>query len=350
MFLFEFIAALWFFVFGSVIGSFMNVVVYRTPRGKSIIGPSRCPQCDNAIRWHDNVPIVGWFFLKGKCRDCGLPISFRYPTVEFVTACLFLVLAIAELFSGGSNLPGAKVEQWLGFTGLLSGSEIDWLLVGMVALHALLLSSLFCWALMCVDEQAIPRAQIWGLWCIGLAVPVVWPDIHPLSLTGEAVGAGDIGNHWGGFQTAVFGLSAAGVIYLAWVGLERYVVRHMFAHASVSQEANTAFCAGMGAIGLMLGWQAVVSILFLTALSRGIFALSSFKSAKLRATPLLIDVLLATVIHLCFWNRLWLLPSWPGAGSFTTALLGSAIALLVLTFAAPVSAASAGEQSCDVTD
>ena len=127
------------------------------------------------------------------------------------------------------------------------------------------------------------------------------------------------------------------MVYLAWTGLERYVVPRMFPKANVSAHANTAFCAGIAAIGLILGWQAVVSILFLTALSRGIFALSSFRSAKLRTTPLLIDLLLGTVIHICFWNRLWMLPSWPGQGNSSTALLGVGIALLVLTFSAPVS-------------
>ena len=338
MFIFEPIAALWFFGFGSVVGSFMNVVVYRTPHGKTILGSSRCPNCDNAIRWHDNVPMLGWFLVKGKCRDCGLPISFRYPTVEFVTGCLFFVLAMAELFSGGANLPGVVVDDWPGFVGLIAGRDVDWSLVRIYVLHVLLLSSLFCWGLIRVDQQAIPSLQIWALWLVGLAVPVVWPAVHPLSLTGQHVAASDLGFHWRGFQTSVFGLCAAGVLYLVWSALSRYVVPKMFAGAKPDQDADTALLAGFGAIGLILGWQAVASILFLTALSRGIFAMASFRSAKLKATPLLMDVLLASVIHLCFWSRLWMLPSWPGAGSLPTALLGSGIAILVLTFAAPPSA------------
>ena len=346
MFIFEIITAIWFFVFGSVIGSFMNVVVYRTPRGKSIVGSSRCPQCDHAIRWHDNIPILGWFLLKGKCRDCSLPISFRYPTVEFVTACLFLVLAIAELYSGGANLPGYGGTAAPGFSGLIADmdwkADEHWMVVRVYVLHVLLVSTLFCWALICVDDQRVPTVQIGALWLIGFAASAIWPDIHPLSFTGQPTGSGDVALQWGGFQTAVFGFLAAGMVYLCWTALERYVVPQMTTEANTSDAANTAFCAGIGSIGIILGWQAVVSILFLTALSRGIFTLSGFRSARLRATPLLIDMLVATVIHVCFWSRLWQLPSWPGAGSGWAALLGVGIALLVLTFSAPLSL-----DSCD---
>jgi leader peptidase (prepilin peptidase)/N-methyltransferase len=333
VFVFDLIAGAWFFVLGSVFGSFMNVVVYRTPRGKSIVGPSRCPQCAGAIRWYDNVPILGWFFLRGKCRDCGLPISFRYPTVEFVTACLFLVLAIAELFSGGANLPGFHVDPSAGFAGVIA--DTNWPLVGIYALQVWLLSTLFCWGLIGVDEMTIPNVQISGMWIIALAIVTIWPDSSPLHYAGVAGASPGAFARWDGFRTAALGFLAAGVIYLLWTSLQRWVAPRMFDGQRESIARNTAFCAGLGSIGLVLGWQAVVSILFLTALSRGIFALSSFRSPNLRSTPLLIDMMLATVIHLCFWSRLWMLPSWPGAGTPGAALAGTAIALLVLTFAAP---------------
>jgi len=77
------------FVMGSVIGSFLNVVIVRLPRGDSIVYPSsRCPVCLNEIRPYDNIPIVSFFVLGGRCRDCGSRISFRYPFVEFTSACL----------------------------------------------------------------------------------------------------------------------------------------------------------------------------------------------------------------------------------------------------------------------
>lgn len=81
-------------IFGLVIGSFLNVVVYRVPNGLSVVHPpSACPQCGNSIRNRDNVPVLGWLVLRGKCRDCGTRISVRYPLVEAGTAILFAATA-----------------------------------------------------------------------------------------------------------------------------------------------------------------------------------------------------------------------------------------------------------------
>lgn len=81
------------FIFGLCIGSFLNVCIYRLPIGKSIaFPPSHCPHCRTAIRVRDNIPVIGWLVLKGRCRDCGNRISPRYPLVEFLTG-LFAVCA-----------------------------------------------------------------------------------------------------------------------------------------------------------------------------------------------------------------------------------------------------------------
>ncbi len=78
------------FLLGGVIGSFLNVVVYRLPRGESLVRPrSHCPHCGTFIKWHDNVPVLSWLLLRGRCRTCHAPISLRYPVVELVTASSF---------------------------------------------------------------------------------------------------------------------------------------------------------------------------------------------------------------------------------------------------------------------
>ena len=82
-------------VFGLAIGSFLNVVIYRVPIGKSIAYPSSaCPHCGSGIHAYDNVPVVSWFALGGKCRNCREPISARYPLVELGTGLLFFVVAL----------------------------------------------------------------------------------------------------------------------------------------------------------------------------------------------------------------------------------------------------------------
>src|SRR5215208_5651272 len=80
-----------FFLLGSCIGSFLNVVVWRLPRGESLWWPpSRCPRCGHRLAAYDNIPIFGWIFLGGKCRYCKAPISARYPIVETIAALLFV--------------------------------------------------------------------------------------------------------------------------------------------------------------------------------------------------------------------------------------------------------------------
>src|SRR5919204_6302522 len=80
--------------FGAAIGSFLNVVAYRLPRGESLVAPgSRCPGCETPIRPWDNVPLLSWIFLRGRCRSCGQHISPRYPLVELLTGVLFAIVA-----------------------------------------------------------------------------------------------------------------------------------------------------------------------------------------------------------------------------------------------------------------
>ena len=82
-------------VLGLLIGSFMNVVIHRVPRGESVVSPpSACPSCGSQIRPRDNVPVLSWLLLRGRCRDCGAPISTRYPLVELTSAALFAVMAL----------------------------------------------------------------------------------------------------------------------------------------------------------------------------------------------------------------------------------------------------------------
>ena len=84
-------------IFGAVIGSFLNVVAYRLPRSKSLVTPgSQCPGCDTPIKRYDNVPVLGWLLLRGRCRTCRTPISPRYPAVEALTAALAVAVILVE--------------------------------------------------------------------------------------------------------------------------------------------------------------------------------------------------------------------------------------------------------------
>jgi leader peptidase (prepilin peptidase)/N-methyltransferase len=82
------------FILGLLFGSFLNVCISRLPQRESIVHPrSHCPQCDASIRWHDNIPLLSWLFLRGRCRDCRQPIPWRYPLVELAIGLWFAIVA-----------------------------------------------------------------------------------------------------------------------------------------------------------------------------------------------------------------------------------------------------------------
>lgn len=108
------------FVFGTCIGSFLNVVIYRVPAGLSLLHPpSRCPNCLNRLKPYDNVPVLGWLRLGGRCRFCRTRIAVRYPIVEAVTGALF-VLAFWSF-----RLPLPAIGYWAFFSWLLALALID---------------------------------------------------------------------------------------------------------------------------------------------------------------------------------------------------------------------------------
>jgi leader peptidase (prepilin peptidase)/N-methyltransferase len=85
--------------FGAIIGSFLNVVIWRLPRGESLVTPgSRCPRCGTPIAPHDNIPVVSWLVLRGRCRHCGARVSPRYPSVELLTAAAFAAVVAVRGF------------------------------------------------------------------------------------------------------------------------------------------------------------------------------------------------------------------------------------------------------------
>ncbi|MBI4609155.1 MAG: prepilin peptidase [Candidatus Rokubacteria bacterium] len=111
---------------GAVVGSFLNVVITRLPRGESLIRPaSHCPRCGHPIRWHDNVPILSFIWLRGRCRDCRAPIPWRYPAVEAATAGLFGVTA----WRIGLQVDLIPTWLFLGALVAITGIDIEYQLI-----------------------------------------------------------------------------------------------------------------------------------------------------------------------------------------------------------------------------
>jgi leader peptidase (prepilin peptidase)/N-methyltransferase len=171
-------------VLGLLIGSFLNVVVWRLPRGESLSHPgSACPKCGHSIRWFDNVPLVSWLVLRGRCRDCGAPISPRYPLVELATGLFFAGVTVWLL---GPAAPLA-----------LSGSPAATLiaLAGFLYLAALTVAL----ALIDLDTHTLPNKIVLPAYIVGGVI----------LLTASAL-SGD----WGALFRAAIGMAAMFVAYL----------------------------------------------------------------------------------------------------------------------------------------
>lgn len=167
---------------GVLIGSFLNVVIHRVPAGVSVVRPrSSCPNCSSAIRSIDNVPVVSWLLLGGRCRDCRTPISPRYPLVELATGLLFALVALWTV-SGLPSMPvadGASVLLVLAFLYLMAIS---------VAL-----------TMIDLDTHRLPNAIVLPAYPVMLVL-----------LTSASALSGD----WGALLRAVSGMVALAAAYL----------------------------------------------------------------------------------------------------------------------------------------
>jgi len=168
----------WFFYLGASIGSFINVVANRTPRGQTIVSRgSHCPYCDQPLNMADNSPVFGWVALRGRCRTCHLPISPRYLAVEIVVGLMFMILAVVELIGNGINLPHRDWRFGWGIVATVFYPK--WDLIGGYVAHC----SLFAVAVMLIGSHReglrFPRWQLIVLAGIyGIAVtlnPVLCP-------------------------------------------------------------------------------------------------------------------------------------------------------------------------------
>lgn len=220
----EFNAAFpWFFppvvfVFGAMIGSFLNVVIYRVPKGESIVHPGSHCSCGKPIAWYDNIPILSWFILGGKARCCGQPYAFRYAFVELLTGGLFLA-------SWLTHAPAAAM--------------------GGTVLLALLVAATF----IDLDHMIIPDGiTIWGT-VAGVVIAALIPSLHgydtaPLYVLASIRSA---------FAAMIGALIGSALIL--WIGL--------LAEAVLRKEAmGFGDVKFMGLIGAFLGWQGAIFTIF----------------------------------------------------------------------------------------
>lgn len=147
------------FLFGACIGSFLNVVVWRLPRGKSLLWPpSACPKCNHMLAWYDNIPVLGWILLRGRCRYCHEPVSARYPIIEAITGLLFVFYYLAffiwQLGPSITVYDSFGVAEYIN----LAGIDQDWAVYGLIML---LVSALLAVSLIDAELYIIPIEVPW---------------------------------------------------------------------------------------------------------------------------------------------------------------------------------------------
>jgi leader peptidase (prepilin peptidase) / N-methyltransferase len=350
---FEFFILAWLFVFGSCIGSFLNVVIYRTPRRLSLWGSSHCPRCCVRIPPRDNLPVFGWLKLRGRCRTCRLPISARYPLVELTVGLVILVLATLEILLAGINLPdiGPRDVVRLSVSWLVGHPR--WDLIGTCVLHGGLVCVLFSWALIRYDGYAVPvRYAVGALgaaWLVLVLAPLLRPEAWPSARLDWHAWQSAWANGGKGLSGMIGGLLlgwlVAGGCRLA--GRDR-LGRKEQAQQPIPDEGTTEARKptpdskrwdaplGLGLVGVCLGWPAAVSVALLASAARLLGALALGMSGRGRPLPLLAYLCLAAFLHVCLWRWLDALAFWPSDSVGLPAVATAVTMLLVLTWQASV--------------
>ena len=206
------------FVFGACIGSFLNVVIYRIPAGRSVVFPGSHCACSAPIRWRDNLPILSWLLLRGRARCCGRSVSARYPAVEALTGLLI-------------------VAVWWRFDPLLA------------AVFSLYAASMVALSFIDLDTMEIPDRFSVGGFLIGLFLAILVPSMHGVGSSGILV--------VDSMRSLIVALQGAfiGSGLILWVAL--------VAEVALKKEAmGFGDVKLMGASGAFCGWQGAVFALF----------------------------------------------------------------------------------------
>jgi leader peptidase (prepilin peptidase)/N-methyltransferase len=255
-------------IFGLVIGSFLNVVIYRVPNGMSLVTPaSTCPKCGNAIKGYDNVPVLSWLLLRGKCRNCKSGISARYPAVEIGTAIFFAVVAAVLAATLATNpTPAATIAQIIQIAAFLYLSAIT------VAL-----------AMIDIDTHTLPNSIVLPGYIVGILM---------------FVAASVVGGDYTALIRAGIGMAALGGIYL--------LIALIYPAGMGFGDVKLA-----GVLGLFLGWSSWGALVvggFSAFLLGGLFgiALIVFRGAKRKSgIPFGPWMLAGAWLGIFFGNWIW---------------------------------------------
>jgi leader peptidase (prepilin peptidase) / N-methyltransferase len=233
----------WFFAVGASIGSFLNVVAYRLPIGRTVGGHSGCPYCCSPISRWDNVPVLAWLKLRGRCRTCRLPISAQYPLVEFLVAMIFLFVFSTEVARGCANLPDEHIFQ----VPIFQVAVTSTLILRMVSYLALI-CGLVAAGLIVVKRQIVPfRLYVWSL--LPLVISAASDPATIIVFWRSAKNLGPLDGRLHAVATVGLGVLAGAVIgwLLSWI-LYR------------GSQPKRNWIAGLAIASGMVGWQGALPL------------------------------------------------------------------------------------------
>ncbi len=200
------------FIFGMCIGSFLNVCIYRLPASKSIANPPRsiCPNCNSHIRFYDNIPVLSYIWLKGRCRNCDAPISFRYPLVEVMSG----IVAVAMLFKFGLSLESLVYFVFISSLLVITFIDLDHKIIpDVISLPGIPIGLVASFALPTITLKASALGLLIGggsLWFVAWAYNLIahrdgmgGGDIKLLAMIGTIIG-------WKGVIFTIFASSVMG--------------------------------------------------------------------------------------------------------------------------------------------
>ena len=289
----------WVFVVGSCIASFLNVVAWRVPRGKSILGPSRCPQCSIKLKLsQSNIPVLGWLKNGGRCANCDLPIPVRYLVAELVLGSAFAILFAILLFADGAGIPFFASDSGH-LKNILFEPPLDLLVT--LGFHLTVLSVIFTLAIAATEKFAAPvSVVVFGIVAaIGFqAIPFTMGIVNfRLGDWQHGIRIFDSGNFVKLLESPVdFGIAAG-------LGVVVAVLCFLAVHFLGSRESHGVL-ASLVLIGICFGWQAVLSItVFFLLISLVLYTDTCGK------------IFLATLVHLCLWRLQTDCQWWPGPAS-----------------------------------
>jgi leader peptidase (prepilin peptidase)/N-methyltransferase len=223
------------FVLGAMVGSFLNVCIYRIPAGKSIVMPGSHCACGKPIAWFDNIPILSWFILRGKARCCGRPYSIRYAFVEALTGGLFLACWLLKV-------PGPTFQ---GSAAVLLSLQVQVAACGFVLVSALVAATFID-----LDHFIIPDCFTIGLGLVGVMLSTFVPALHGQVADSEHQ---LLANLLAGGDAILGMLIGAGLV--VWIAV--------LAEAALKKEAmGFGDVKLVGAIGAFTGWQGAVFAVF----------------------------------------------------------------------------------------